>query len=372
MAVGPISPVNPANGAAPVLPVTEPDAVAAVVGRLAALARAGAPVPPGPAAQSAQARAVAQAVQAAAPRQGGLAPLLADLTEALGSPALPPTVRDAAVRLLGLRTPLTPAIDAATLRAAAARSGLFLEASMAARSLAPGAPAPADLKAALLGTRLALSAWAEQAPAPGPAATPGSAAPRPAHEPPPPPFRNGPLAGQPPTAAGLTADWEPHAIAQRLLAGTDAAVARQELMQAASLPAGPSATPAQAPNNGHWMFEIPFATPQGTAVTPFAIERDGGGTRDEAGADAPPTWRARFALDVEPYGPIQAEVVLSGARAGVRLWAERPETALQLRGRQDLLLSALTAAAYAPEVSVAVGAPARAAPAAGLFLDRNS
>lgn len=363
MAIGPISPVNPAAGPAPVPPVSEPDPVAAVAGRLAALARTGTPVPPGPAptAQSAQARAVTAAVQAAAPRQGGLAPLLADLAEALGSPVLPPAVREAAVRLLGLRTSLTPAIDAATLRAAAARSGLFLEAGLAARPPAPGAPPPPDLKAALLGARQVLGDWAEQA---------GPAAPRPAREPPPPPFRHGPLAAQPPVAASLSQSSEPHAIAQRLLTQTDAALARQELMQAASLPPQRPADPAEPPGRGHWMFEIAFATPQGSAVAPFEIDRDGAGTGD--GAAAGPGWRARFALDIEPFGPVQAEVALSGGRAGVRLWAERPEAALRLRERQDLLLAALAAADYAPELSVAAGAPPRAAAPAGQFMDRSS
>ena len=42
-------------------------------------------------------------------------------------------------------------------------------------------------------------------------------------------------------------------------------------------------------------------------------------------------WRARFSLDVEPAGPVHALVSLSGERTSVRMWAERPATAAQLR-----------------------------------------
>lgn len=368
MAIGPINPARSAAVPPPVAPVAEPNAVQAVLNRLAALGRAAAAEPPGPSPETSQAQAVARAVQAAAPRQGGLAPLLADLAEALTAPGVPPQVRDAAVRILGLRTPLSPSLNAADLRTATARSGLFLEAEMAARPPPPGA-APLDLKAALLTARQALRDWLARAPA----AQSSAAAPTPPlgrteAERPPPPFRAGPLVGQPPAAPAPLATAEPLAIAQRLLRETDAAVARQELMQAASLPAA-HAPDANSPTRaGHWMFEIPFATPQGSAVAQFEIDRDGGGGAEAAA----PAWRARFAVDVEPFGPVQAEVSLSAGRAGVRLWAERQETVRQLRARQDLLLGALEAAAYVPEVAVYAGAPPRPAAPAGHFLDRSS
>ncbi len=105
----------------------------------------------------------------------------------------------------------------------------------------------------------------------------------------------------------------------------------------------------------------------------FEVTRDGGG--GSGGAEAPistPAWRARFAIDIEPFGPVQAEVSLSGQRAGVRLWAERPLTALSLRGRQDLLRSAFEAADYAPQVAVFTGAPPPGATPVGRFVDESS
>ena len=90
------------------------------------------------------------------------------------------------------------------------------------------------------------------------------------------------------------------------------------------MPAGSRVDPA-APR---WSFEIPFATPQGTAMAQFEISRDGGGNEVEA---AKRVWRARFSLDVEPAGPVHALISLNGERTSVRMWAERPATAAQLR-----------------------------------------
>ena len=46
-------------------------------------------------------------------------------------------------------------------------------------------------------------------------------------------------------------------------------------------------------------------------------------------------WRARFSLDVEPAGPVHALVSLIGDKTAVRMWAERPATAAQLRAGAD-------------------------------------
>ena len=106
-------------------------------------------------------------------------------------------------------------------------------------------------------------------------------------------------------------------------------------------PAGARTDPA-APR---WHFEIPFATPQGTAMAEFEISRDGGGTEVEA---AKRVWRARFSLDVEPAGPVHALVSLSGEKTSVRMWAERPATAAQLRAGAAQLSQALNKAELQP------------------------
>jgi hypothetical protein len=184
----------------------------------------------------------------------------------------------------------------------------------------------------------------------------------------PPPYRGAPLAAQPPAAPSIMPDATPHEIADRLVAHTDGALARQTLLQAASLPDQPQAQRVDA--GQRWSFEVPFATPQGTAIAQFEV------SRDARAAKADPqvrTWRARFSLDVEPMGPVHASIALSGERASVTLWAERHATAARLNDQAPALGEALRAAELSlSDVQFRVGAPpvvARQA-APGRFMDR--
>lgn len=185
---------------------------------------------------------------------------------------------------------------------------------------------------------------------------------------PPPPFRGSDTTAQSVALPSLAPDDAPATVAHRLIEDTDAALARQTLLQAASLPldVGARTDPAVP----RWNFEIPFATPQGTAIAQFEISRDGGGN-GEADAAAR-VWRARFSLDVEPNGPVHALVSLSGGRTSVRMWAERPATAAQLRINAPQLSHALREAALEPgDIVIGDGAPRKPAPPpAGHFLDR--
>ena len=187
---------------------------------------------------------------------------------------------------------------------------------------------------------------------------------------PPPPFR-----GALPSAQGIAnPSLAPSAslatTVHHLLDDTDAAIARQTLLQVASLPdrAEPNGNRID-PQVPRWNFEIPFATPQGTAMAQFEISRDGGGSEVEA---AKRTWQARFSLNVEPAGPVHALISLSGDRTSVRMWAERPQTAAQLRAGATELTRALSEAELTPgDIVIREGAPQQAAPAkAGHFLDR--
>jgi Flagellar hook-length control protein FliK len=187
---------------------------------------------------------------------------------------------------------------------------------------------------------------------------------------PPPPINGALPAAQPVAPATLSAHAPLQQALQHLLADTDGALARQTLLQIASLPS--QADPAAARQDAaapRWNFEIPFATPQGTAVAQFEISRDGAGNAAEP---ASRTWRARFSLDVEPAGPVHALVSLNGERTSVRMWAERPATASQLRAGVSQLSQALSRADLKPgDIVVRDGAPRQAASArAGHFLDR--
>jgi hypothetical protein len=187
---------------------------------------------------------------------------------------------------------------------------------------------------------------------------------------PPPPIGGALPAAQPVMPATLVASSTSEAAMRHLLADTDGAIARQTLLQVASLPDRVDAATGRVdPVAPRWGFEIPFATPQGTAMAQFEISRDGGGTEADA---AKRVWRARFSLDVEPAGPVHALISLNGDRTSVRMWAERPATADQLRAGVSQLNQALSRAELRPgEIVIRDGAPAPSAAArVGHFLDR--
>ena len=146
---------------------------------------------------------------------------------------------------------------------------------------------------------------------------------------PPPPIRGALPAAQPIAQPTIAPHAPLEATAHHLLDDTDAAIARQTLLQVASLPDRIDTSAPKADMNApRWNFEIPFATPQGTAMAQFEISRDGGEQEVEA---AKRVWRARFSLDVEPAGPVHALISLTGEKTSVRIWAERSATAEQLR-----------------------------------------
>lgn len=190
---------------------------------------------------------------------------------------------------------------------------------------------------------------------------------------PPPPYRGAQPAAQPPAHPSIAATEPLDKVVRTLLTETDGALARQTLLQAASLPdqAGTTAgTQKSDAATQRWAFEIPFATPQGPAVAQFEIAQDAHGRGQDRVA---PTWRARFAIDIEPLGPVHAQVAVMGERAAVTLWAERAESAALMRDSVQVLAEDLRAAELEPlEVTVRDGTPRLQAPAAapaGRFLD---
>jgi hypothetical protein len=403
--------------------------------------------------------AVSVAAQTAATEQDSLSPLFANLGAAASTGSLPPKLQQAIAQVLAQQTSLDPNISGGDIKTAFQKSGLFLEASLAA-GVVPSSGVP-DLKAALIVLRQTLqTALGANGAATTPATpsvaqaglqTAGSSftsglAPAPSDldmyeillpqarlpvaedivqlrggapsalaaaldsgpsagatlnliqealqelgnpvrtaatsrnlrsddvivhtNTPPPPFRGAQPAAQPVASPSLAPDAPLPVTAHHLLDDTDAAIARQTLLQVASLPdridgSGPRID-STAPR---WNFEIPFVTPQGTAMAQFEIARDGGGQEVES---AKRVWCARFSLDVEPTGPIHAQVSLVGEKTSVRMWAERPATADQLRAGAAQLSQALARADLNPgDIVIRDGAPPQAAPAkAGHFLDR--
>ena len=323
---------------APTLPPQLRDAAAQVLARL---------VPEAPTAADPDASILSDQPTEAAPAE-------ADPTPTTANPALPSTVppRDLAAQPTAVRLPTVAPILALETQAALAQAELDT-AGQVEREAAP------DLKTVLLALRQTLQAFVSGAPAPPPSAASPPA--RPSVRTPPPPFRGGPTQGQAPVEADLPA--ATGAAARRLLSETDGALARQQLLQVASLPqprdtAGPAT---------RWLFEVPFATPQGAAVGQFEIARD---PPPAGGADGDPTWRARFSLDLSPLGPLHAHVSLSGANVGVALWAENAAGLAALRNHQPSLTKALLAARLSPDIAVYPGRPVSAQAQPGHFVDR--
>lgn len=392
------------------------------------------------------------AAQTAATEQGSQAPLFANLASVARSPTLPPKLLQAVQQVLAQQTGLAPDLSGADIKSAFEKSGLFLEASLAAGAVPSGGAVP-DLKAALLVLRQTLQSVlggesAQSAPLLKGEATPAlapsaaqelepqeillpqarvpvaedigeaiipdragfaavlkdaptatatlnllqEAAPEPAHaaakafalrmvqgeevhtNTPAPPFRGALPSAQPVAPASISPETPLAPAAHHLLADTDAAIARHTLLQVASLPDRIDALPQPAqtsdPTGPRWNFEIPFATPQGTAMAQFEISRDGGG--NEAADAAKKVWRARFTLDVEPAGPVHALVALVGEKTSVRMWAERPATAEKLRAGSAELSRALARAELNPgDIVVRDGTPPQPqTSSAGHFLDR--
>jgi hypothetical protein len=323
-------------------------------------------------------------------RQDSLAPLFANLGSlAQGSVALtlPKPLMTLVDQILAQRLPAeTRPITAEALKAAVARSGVFLE----ARQAAGEAPTPqTDLKAALQSLRDLLKPAVEGAPAaklplPGEPTTeatpqPGrpamrstpeqdAAASAPSKTRPAPP-RDGLLTPQPVQERSLGDAARPAAIAQTLFEQAEAGLDRIALAQYASLPQDGPRLDHQP--QARWLTEIPLALPNGTAMLPLEIERD----PPQPGSATPdaPIWRVRFALDAEPLGALQGVVTLQGRALGVSVWAEREETSRLLRqATPDLETALLRSRFESADFEVFTGHPRQARAAAGQFLDRRS
>lgn len=180
-----------------------------------------------------------------------------------------------------------------------------------------------------------------------------------------------PAAGAPSKAQGTAASTLPeHAdaalIAKSLVSGSDAALARQTLLQIASLP-----DPAVQNRNGEarWIFDLPVMTDQGAAVAQVIIERDG----RTASGDAPhPVWRVQFALDIEPLGPVRANLAISGEHAWVTIGAERPDSLAKLQAQAGTLSDALQSQSLEADIAFQSGAGPQSVRRGKPLVDRAS
>jgi hypothetical protein len=262
------------------------------------------------------------------------------------------------------------------LKTAVENSGLFLEAHQAqGRTPAPGG----DLKFGLQALRDSLAPLVQALSMPDTAKPEsagrlpsGSGQPQIAADQqarPAPPRRDGALVPQPIAEASLSAGEKPLAIIETLLEQTDAALDRIKLAQYASLPLEGPRTEVQ--QSHRWLTELPLAFHNGATMLPLQIEKEP--PRRDTDGVAGPLWRVRFALDVEPMGPLQGVVTLQGRSVGITLWAEREETSRLLRGASPGLEAALIDAQFEHgTIDIHTGQPRVAQPTAGQFLDRMS
>ena len=326
------------------------------------------------------------AVQAAV-IQNSLAPLLADMTAALQSAALPAAARTTLEQILSAQTPLTSDTTAASLQTAVASSGLFLEANLATAATAaatattttattaqtPVVDTTTDMKALLLqlSSTLDLATLDPAAVDPLTAALVNSTLQtRPQAQarqtlPPRPVIAGAVTAGTPVAKVSIGSDTSAQVLTSSLRQEAASALARLTMSQLASVPKSGETT--------RWSFELPVETPGGLAIAQFEISRDD--HKATGGADqAEPTWRARFSMDVEPSGPVHAEVSLSGGRTRATLWAERDGVHQSLDAQSHELTSALAEAEGSDAaVRVVAGAPADTTPqVSGRFVDRTS
>src|SRR6185295_16706444 len=221
--------------------------------RLAAAIKSAASAPTAPAAPSSPAAALPA---------GDLKAALLVLRQALNTwagQAAPPAelalARPQAVATLpATAAPLSPEEAESVAKSVSALLMKSAAPSPAANVLPPLAPQDPEALAKDAGALLAKAA------VPAPAANASLAkpaaplAPANASAGPPPPYRGAPLAPQPPAPAAILDTSSPRATAERLIGETDAALSRQTLLQAASLP---DAVSLDAPRDTgpRWTFE---------------------------------------------------------------------------------------------------------------------
>jgi hypothetical protein len=313
------------------------------------------------------AEAVRQTVRQAVLKQDGLANVFADIEQLPSRTDAPPAVRNAAETLLKQRVTLDTLIKPDQLAKAIASSGLFAERTLA--SLPPQQAAPPDLKLALFVLRAALGNWSSTD-----SSTPLTALPARGDAVPPPPTHAAAPSGQPPAETShqrgqAIQNMPADELVPHLVRDTDAALARVNLHQIASLPDDRGGVRSDAPD-ARWSAEVPVTLDGRTAVFGFVVERDG---RQAQMEKEKRRWRFRAALNLPDTGAIEADVRLQGTHVSAGIVAEQAETVAMLEAALPLLRDGLTAQGFDVEVlSVRQGKNAAPAEPPGYFMDRRT
>lgn len=259
------------------------------------------------------------------PRQASPAPLLSNLAwiaNGKGSTEpLPPSVTLAAARLWQALPDAATLTDPKGLQNAIARSGTFLESTLAAADRRMLAAAVAnDVKALMLNlTRVLRDHGARPS-----GATMDSAMHSPV------PLTRGPLTSLPAAPATLAVLDTPAEQMSELARQTDGAVSRMTALQVSS---APQDTPPQS-----ILLELPMRHGDRASVIRLRIEQDRPRQHESGGGDS---WTMEAALDLGAIGALHARVTLTGHRVGVQLRAESPTVVNTLLARSSELESML-------------------------------
>jgi hypothetical protein len=260
---------------------------------------------------------LAQAWRQVLPREGNLRPLLAQLAGT--GPELPPGPVAAALKLFTAKLPLLEMLTTpAGLKVAVSDSGIFLEARLAQALTEGKAPAVQnDIKANLLQLVAQLRSLAAS---PAPAfSTHGT---------------------EPPLDPALPL----------VLRQADAALARVEQNQLATLTGGPQAATLLA-------MDLPVRTAQHTDVLELSIEEQNHGT---PASDTVVPWSVWLHFDFEQLGKVHARITLRGDDVAATLWAEQAPTAALFQQHLTTLEGALRHAGLVPSaVHCQAGTPPR-------------
>jgi hypothetical protein len=329
-------------------PAPDVQAIAPVV-RLAAApdaapARATSPSPPTP-----LQAALREAVSSAAAKQGGAAPLYANLATVAAQPdiRLPEPVKQIAALLLGARLdaeqPVTPDGVKQAIAAAAGTGEDGPDIKVLLATLKTLLPKPADGVQPL----------------------------RPETQPEP-PRRDSAPAAQKPALSTLTIETESRNASATLHRDAEQALERSKLQSYAGLPEARATISGEPARQQQLQVEIPLAFGPQTAMMGLKVERDRRRRREDGTpVDA---WGIRFAIETDEIGAVHAHLKLAGQTLNVSLWADDAATHRAFVDAVPLLEAALREAAIeVGELAIFSGKPQEAAkPASGHFLDVSS
>lgn len=299
-----------------------------------------------PAVAETETETLSSALRGALPRQGGLAPLLANLME-VTQPGpvrtlLPQTIVERIAQLVQSLPEPSQISREGGLQSAIEDSGLFLESRLAATAAEPSrAPPVNDFKAGLLRLAALLGAPAETSAA--------------RSDTPPPPTRNAAPAAQAPSGPTLShVPSTSHALAE-LSHQVDAALARIQVGQLSVAAHDAGAGP-------YWLVELPVRNGGAADVLQLRIEREprrGEQDRSEA-------WALTVAMDLAGLGPLYARVSYAQGRIGTRMWAESAGTHRLIERYAPVLEQNLKDAGLeVSAISCVQGAPPAGTPQAG-------